>query len=139
MNTTADTILNLTKQRMQAASNVQLNIFGSVKRIYKRIMMGRIGLTVFLIVWAIVMSVLIARKPDGEKNIEDSINYKRKTINEAYDRDYDRYYTLHRIWFGDESVLMILFKIWFWVTVAWMVGPILRHFVLFMRVKEMFQ
>jgi hypothetical protein len=46
-----------------------------------------------------------------------------------------RYFNLHRVWFGEESIVMILFKLWYYAALLWMLSPILKELVVFLKMR----
>jgi len=118
MNTNAQKLFNTAKLNMQKAQDAPTKILNSVERFMKYIMAGRIGLSIFLVGWTVMISYFLMRPRDTEE-------------------DRRRYYDLHRSWFGDESVFMIIFKMWYYTLILFAAGPILRELVMFFKLRLM--
>jgi hypothetical protein len=131
-----------------------LNILSSFQKFVKNAMIGRIGVSLCLIIWAISISTLIAWKQNksSTRNRYYSSNIssdndggyggygggEEETLNNFLindDKNYDRYYNLHRVWFGDTSIVMIVFNLWFWVVIFWLMGPILREIGMILKLQ----
>lgn len=121
----------------------------------KTVMNLRITMTIFLIAWLAVMTYYMAFKYDkesifdfwkskeqkeSEKTKADSEKEAKKTKTKAVDPatmlPYDgirktdkptRLFYLHRIWFGDESVVYMLFKMWFMAVMFMVATPIIKE------------
>jgi len=68
----------------------------------------RIGITLLILAWTITLSIMIASRdltPD----------------------DTERYFYLHRLWFGEESSLRILWDLWFYTLVFFSLQPVIRE------------
>ena len=125
-NTNADNLLQYTKQNMKRMERSPLNVFGSAKKFIKYMLAGRLGVTLFLLVWIVCISILmVGQKKQGDDYIVRD------------DQDYARYFNLHRVWFGEESVLLMLFKLWYYSAILWLLSPVLRQLAIFLKVKMM--
>ena len=159
VNTNAINLLNTTKKTMQRVRGSPLNILSSFHKFVKNAMIGRIGVSLCLIIWAISISALIAWKQNkssytrnmyyssnvssdndrsyggygGEGGGEEEETLNNFIIND--DKNYDRYYNLHRVWFGDTSIVMVVFNLWFWVVIFWLMGPILREIGMILKLQ----
>jgi hypothetical protein len=115
-------------------------IHNSFMRAIKYIYYGRIGLTFFLVGWLLVMSYLILyqrfpyrqrgqtlyglQAQDAQKKPQDQdVNVSIQTMPISS----SRFYELHRVWFGDESILWILVKIWYLAILFMMVAPLIKQ------------
>lgn len=79
----------------------------AVKKVLGLIMQFRILITVGILVWGVFIS----------KKIVDNSSEPRV--------DYVKYYNLHKIWFGEESLLVVLFKLWIYKLLLSLVIPTL--------------
>jgi hypothetical protein len=95
-----------------------------VQKNLKRIMTLRVIVTLAIITWAIVLSYHLMRKPTEQEQIEERGEHRAK------------YFYMHRVWFGEESLVMIIFKIWVWVIILMLLSPLLRQLIIFLRVKQ---
>ena len=80
---------------------------------------GRIVITFILIGWLITFTYLIMKKDEIKPD----------------DSEYQRWFMLHRTWFGDESIVMILWKVWYYTLLLLTLSPLIREIVSFMRLK----
>lgn len=65
--------------------------------VVKQVSQLRIIATLFLLGWLIAMTYLLMRPA---KNAEDAASR-------------DRYFALHRVWFGDTSIVGMIYSIWY--------------------------
>jgi heme/copper-type cytochrome/quinol oxidase subunit 2 len=96
-----------------------------VKKSLKRLTILRIAITLFIVVWVLVMSYYLTRNYDED----DKEQGERRA----------KYFYLHRVWFGEESTVMIIFKMWIWAVILMLLAPLLRHVVLFLRIRDFLQ
>ena len=99
-----DTLLNTTINQMSQDAPEQFQIaLGNFT-------IGKSVVSVFLILWAIIFSILILY---------------RQRLNE--------YIQIHQIWFGTESIVLIIARLWFYSVVLILFLPFLQNVL--MRVK----
>ena len=82
----------------------------TIMQVLKNVRIIKFGVTAFLLAWLAYFSYQIL-KPDDE-NVDKS-----------------NWFNLHRIWFGDESIVFILFKIWYMVIVFLAISPIIGEII----------
>jgi hypothetical protein len=83
----------------------------SIKRIKsttRRITWGGIIVSLFLFTWVLVFTFLLL-KPG--KDVDD--------------RAHQKYFATHRLWFGEESIILIIWNIWYYALLLIVLGPIL--------------
>ena len=163
VNTNAKKLLETTKQTIQRAKNSPMSMWNNVQKFLKHVMFVKVIITLVLILWMMVMSGLVAWKqptmtantstnnlgtyypsgptysdPDDDYEKTDNSNpiYNNKFIIND-DRNYIRYFNLHRIWFGEESIVMLLFKLWFYTAILWMASPFIRELIIFAKLRMM--
>lgn len=130
VNAYAKDLLINTKKYVDELETSSVNMWRSFKEILRYIMAGRIGLTIFIIIWTVVISILIVRNNTDKTDESDNpSNPSNPNVN------YIRYFNLHKVLFGDESVLLILFKLWYYVLFLWVAGPIFKEFIIFMKMR----
>lgn len=158
MSSNINYILDQTRQKMYRISESPANVWNSVIKALRYIFIGRLGITIFLVAWLFIMTILISwrRKPNtnttntfyGTTPTSDQLDEEgeggegggsRFTQNIIDDEEnYVRYYNLHRVWFGDQSIVWTIFKIWYFTIILWMLSPVLRELVIFLKVRMMF-
>ena len=121
VSTEGKSILDSANRSIESIRQSPVNLLNSLKKFLKYVMMGRTGLSIFLIVWLVVFSILFARPSESKE--EDETRQK--------------YFYLHRVWFGEESIIMILFKMWYYTLILLMLNPILRELVIFLKLRLM--
>lgn len=98
------------------SSTIQ-SIFQLVMEAFKEIlgllMKFKILITLAILAWGIFIS----------KKVIDNASDSRPSV------DYLKYYNLHRIWFGEESLIVILFKMWISYLLLTVITPTLLNTV----------
>jgi len=118
---TGTEIFNYANNNIVALKRAPYTVLNVLKRIVSYIMAARTTITVVMCAWLITISYFIIRKTDPADTYD------------ANDPSRTRYYNLHRVWFGDDSSLLILFKIWYYTFIFIMLGPILRELFVFTK------
>ncbi len=135
-NANAENLLKLTKNTLQNIHKSPLNVVKSVDQFLTYMKIGKIVLTIFILGWVLVISTLIVRKSPSKDSREGYSGEEGILKNVANDdQNYARYYNLHRVWFGDQSTLWLLARIWFYTLIFWMMGPLLKHVAMFAKLK----
>lgn len=121
--------MNKNTQRFQPLDNTPDNSFNATEFIQKSresientvssMAYGRFFITILLIGWLGTMTYLIMKKDEVKSD----------------DPEYNRYYLLHRTWFGEESIVMILWKVWYYTLLLLTLSPLVRELVSFMRLR----
>lgn len=83
------------------------DLLQKVLYIVSRLMQLRVIVTVLLVGWLLVISHLLVR---ADK--------------EGREDDRNRYFSLHRVWFGDSSVVQTLFNMWYYTILLLLVSPL---------------
>jgi len=97
------------------------SVANTVDRVLTYSWWGRIVITVVMLAWMGALSYLIATpKKDSENG----------------DVQRARYYNLHRIWFGDQSALMILVTLWYYTIILMILGPIIKEIGLAIKARS---
>jgi hypothetical protein len=89
----------------------------TILQVLKNVRWIRLGITGFLLAWLGFFTYQILKPNIDEKRNE----------NEA------RWFQLHRIWFGDESIVFILFRVWYLVLVFMAISPIIGEVIELLR------
>ena len=79
----------------------------------------KLSITLFLVGWLAYMTWKIISPPTSQQDIENK----------------DRWYYVHRVWFGDESIVFMLFKIWYMVLVFLAISPMVGEAIDLMRLR----
>jgi predicted secreted protein len=77
-----------------------------------RLKIIRLVLTFAIITWLVVFTVMTSLEDESEDDEET-----KKT--------HDKYFAMHRIWFGDDSLIAILFGIWYKTMIIIILAPII--------------
>lgn len=111
------------------------NYFDSVKKSLKYFSVARIILTLFLLIWVIIISFLLIR--ENKKDVDGGFGGFGGGDSDSGDSDDKRlrYFNLHRVWFGEESVILILFKMWYYAIIIWMISPMITPIILYLKTK----
>lgn len=130
VNANAQAILISTQDAMKKHKQGPVNVWASVRKLLKLILIGRIVITVLLIAWTLGISAMMVWKPLLEEEMDSTTG---RLISDR--NNYFRYYNLHKLWFGDEAVVMVLIRLWLYVLGMWLLEPILREVVAFVNLK----
>jgi len=98
------------------------SIMQSLKQSFGILVNIKVIITTLIITWGIFMSTYIIRQSADD---DESMNTSWK------------YYNFHRVWFGDESLLIILFNIWFKTLLIAMFIPIAKELFHIMNYGKM--
>jgi hypothetical protein len=112
VNANAQLILNTTQESMSKIKSTSL--WFSIQRILRYMMLGRVGITFMIIGWTVLVSVMILWNPAD--NVDKPFDVK--------DANYIKYFNLHRLWFGEESVLLLLMNIWKYTLLLLLLKPV---------------
>lgn len=82
-------------------------MLNKVMYVVSRLMQIRVIATVFIVGWLLMISHLLTRADKGKRP-----------------EDRDRYFALHRVWFGDSSVVQTLFNMWYYTILLLIVSPL---------------
>ena len=85
-------------------------LFSSIQNVMTIMMRFRIVVTVVIIAWGIFMSQKIVRQ-----DLDQNSMWK--------------YFNFHRVWFGEESIVMILFSLWFKVFLIIIFLPLIQELI----------
>lgn len=110
---TALQLFNQTKQRMNmnAVKDPIRKVQGTVRVVLKGLFYGRVSITLFILGW--IGFIIYKLRPRQEDTSEDAVGRAR-------------YFDMHRVFFGDQSVLMILFSMWYYSFILILVAPIIK-------------
>jgi steroid 5-alpha reductase family enzyme len=98
-------IINSTNRKMASKSAPILESMYGVKRNYRAIQWT---ITISVMVWVGWMTWMMVRKDIDEK-------------------ESNRYYQLHKVWFGHTPVLFIFFQIWIFTILFYLVLPVFKQ------------
>lgn len=104
------------KQR-EKTKNWYMDLQMALSRTLKIIAYGRTGITFILVAWLITVSIWIMKK------------------NDTNDKEHQRYFNLHRVWFGEESIILILWKMWYYTLLLISLSPLIRELVTFIKLR----
>jgi len=107
---TAERLVTKTQQQLSAIPDTVGRIQGTLSSILKALFYGRLGISALLLSWVIFISYKLTKQSEEEEESEEGR---------------DRYFYLHRVWFGEESILMILFNMWYYSVILLMLTPII--------------
>lgn len=93
-----------------------VGIVDSAKQALTMLNTGRLALSIMLILWLAVMTFYIRYRNDPEDP-------------EAH----QRYFAIHRVWFGEQSIVMILWRMWYTVLVIGMVSPLVKEILFLLQ------
>jgi hypothetical protein len=96
---------------------------------------GKIAITIFLLVWAVTMSILIYREsnPPSSPSAYHSSSASASSSGESGGNS--TYYQMHQVWFGNESIMMIVVRLWIYTMILLLFLPAIRDILL--RAKVM--
>lgn len=112
-------------------------LWKDINRFLRYIMLGRFGVTIFLIGWLVLITVLILREKPNEQTDEQlyAQPYVQTYVPQQNSQAHAKYFNLHRVWFGEQSIIMIIFKIWYYALIVWMMTPLMRELVVFAKLR----
>lgn len=116
-------IFNYAPEQLLTLKKSTEGIIAGLQRTIQYLMGGRMLITIILCAWLITLSYLITRKSDTQ-NPDDKTDPSRM-----------RYYNLHRVWFGDQSPLLILLKLWYYTFVLILLAPVIRELITFLKLR----
>lgn len=100
----------------------------SIQSIFTRIQVIRAIITFVLIAWLVVFTILTLRIQFSPEDIEQSSTPGSTPT----DPESMKYFNLHRIWFGDSSIVLILFQVWYLTALMLvfgkLVGPAIKYY-----------
>lgn len=111
MSAAAERLSKKTKQTIAGVTDPIQKGHSTIKKVLKALFYGRVGITLILLIWVSFISYRLVRSNTIE---EDTIQ-----------EDTDKYFYLHRVWFGEESVLMIIFNMWYYSFILLILYPII--------------
>lgn len=91
----------------------------NIKTIFSRVKLIRAILTFVLLAWLVVFTILSLQLKFSAADLASP-----NTIPE--DSNAAKYFYIHRIWFGEESIVMMLFKVWYFTALMFLVGPLIQ-------------
>jgi MFS-type transporter involved in bile tolerance (Atg22 family) len=106
----------ITKPEMK---NIVSKSKASLMSVVNNIRTIKIGITVFLIGWLGYLTYRIL-KP---------------SVTNFDEQNKERWYEVHRVWFGDESIIFMLFKIWYMVLIFMALSPVLGEIIDLIRLR----
>jgi len=80
----------------------------------------RMIFTIFIISWVIAVAICLMKQDEQSDNEQQN----------------SRYYYLHRIFFGDESPLFMLFRMWIYAFVFYLLTPLFGEILIVLRAKS---
>lgn len=102
----------------------------SIQSIFTRIQVIRAIITFVLIAWLVVFTILTLRIQFSPADIEQSSTSGAAPT--PTDPESMKYFNLHRIWFGDSSIVLILFQVWYLTALMLvfgkLVGPAIKYY-----------
>jgi len=110
---TALQLFNQTKQQMNLDSikDPMRKAQSTAQMVLKGLFYGRVGISLIIIGW--LTYVLYKLKPTEQDTPEGTASRAR-------------YYDMHRVFFGDQSVVMILFSMWYYSFILILLSPVLK-------------
>jgi len=130
VNQTARDILQSAKRNMTTIKDAPFQVWGTLKGILRYLFVGKTLVTLFLIAWLLGISFLIIyTSPDKTRPLTDDLIQTGDYYNHV------RFFNLHRVWFGEESIVIIIIKLWFYTAILWLLGPILRELAVLFKLR----
>lgn len=114
--------LNLAKDNIPSNPTTIVNKLQDVRSSMQNI---RIVMTIFLVSWLAVMSYMFMIKYAEKRSDNSDVEAHKKHRT-------DRLYYLHRVWFGDDSIVYMLVKVWYMAVIIMLLTPVLieiSHYV----------
>lgn len=86
-------------------------------KIFNRIRIIRAIITLFLLAWLTVFTILTLRFKFSKTDIQPS----KEQEPQFSDENAIKYFYLHRIWFGENSIVLILFQVWYLTAILFLI------------------
>ena len=105
----------------------------NIKSIFTRVRIIRAVITFVLLAWLVVFTILTLRLQFSEKDIEQNFTTDSSgSVPTITDPEATKYFYLHRIWFGDSSIVLILFQVWYFTAIMFLLGPLVNQAIKFL-------
>jgi len=95
-------------------NNYKQDWINSILKINSVMKIARLVVTIVLLSWLISISICILK----QKRVNTDASPQELP-------DHNRYFNLHRVWFGDEAPIFVLFRIWYYVFIFMVISPFL--------------
>jgi len=109
-------------------------IMNNITFVLRRLFYFKAVVTILIIIWLIFASIMIATPVNNNNNYNYNKNNenawdKFKNFIVVDDKNYTRYFNLHRVWFGDQSIVELLIKTWYSAIALWIGRPVIRYLI----------
>jgi hypothetical protein len=123
--------------------NTNVWIPKQMQDVLDNLFLSRSLLTVFIIGWLLFFTFKIYSSPSRTSSAiarrfpdfpDSNVKGPEKSPEKGNDpTDIERLYYIHRVWFGDESIVFALFNIWYYTLFLMIMGPLVRVVVNYMK------
>lgn len=106
-----------------------------IKIAFSRLRWIRLIITIFLVGWLGFFTYLMMRSYQDQGFFDSNQPSTSKAATSDTDSSLEdtKYFYLHRIWFGDYSIVLILFQVWYMTIMLFLLGPLVREGIRYLQ------
>lgn len=112
MATKAKRLLNKTQEALDAPKTLFDNVKEVTRNLLGALFYARILISVLLLGWVIYITYKLSQEEEGVEKEETRA----------------KYFYMHRVWFGEESIALILFNLWYYSFIFLLITPVISWF-----------
>lgn len=109
------------------------SVADDLKTAFSRLRWIRLAITIFMVGWLGFFTYLMLRSYQDQGLFEQTSKPQPATSDTDNSLEDTKYFYLHRIWFGDDSIVMILFQVWYMTIMLFLLGPLIREAIRYLR------